>query len=332
MTASIEFSQENSYRLFRLPTQIVQVDDQKIPLLDLSNNVSHVRQHLKPLRNHVIQGAQYKVIYTNSGSESNDLALQIALNRMGGGIENLCHIGALEGSYHGSTWLCNQVSYLTSLGENKSMKTGGVKFISRQQPSENTKDTKCMIVECIQGIGGNFDIDTELLKELREKTDLMICDEVHTGFGRTGQTFWAFEKAGIVPDVITCGYPCGGICIIREELEKYLPTPYLINTFGDFTSMSNIMEFEMIGDWFQHEIDILKTKEYVDKITGNGLFVGIHLGAKYDVDTVVKRLKDEFQILASIGWQNTIRIQPPNSVTCFDLRRFLHALENICSE
>lgn len=45
----------------------------------------------------------------------------------------------------------------------------------------------------------------------------MICDEVQTGFGRTGDTFWAWEKVGTMPDIITCGkpiangYPMGAI-------------------------------------------------------------------------------------------------------------------------
>jgi 4-aminobutyrate aminotransferase-like enzyme len=61
------------------------------------------------------------------------------------------------------------------------------------------------------------------MKAIREQCDVMICDEVQTGFGRSGETFWAWEKWGYVPDIITCGKPIAngypmGACIFKEEL------------------------------------------------------------------------------------------------------------------
>lgn len=385
MSARVELFPQSLYTAYKSPIEVVEahehfykVQDMKMPFLDLYNNVSHVG-HSNPevllavndaystlnintrylqnsltdyamhLYKYVPQGSRYKLIFTNSGSESNDLALQIALNRFGGGVENLNRIGAFEGSYHGTTWLCSEVSHLTCTGEEKSTNTGVVKFISRQR-TNNTNDTKCMIVECIQGVGGNFDIDIEYLKEIRAKTELLICDEVQTGFGRTGKTFWAFEKAEIIPDIITCGKPIAngypmGACIIREELEKYLPSTYF-NTFGGSTAACMVAdavlkiiekrdlvkEVGVIGDWFRQEVDQLKTKGYIQQITGNGLFVGILLTESYDAKTVIERLKDEFQILVGIGWHNTIRIKPPTTVTCHDLGRFVYALDKICGE
>ena len=74
------------------------------------------------------------------------------------------------------------------------------------------------------------------MKTIRNHVDIMICDQVQTGFGRSGDTFWAWEKTEIVPDIITCGkpiangYPMGAI-IFKQELESFLPSTYF-NTFG----------------------------------------------------------------------------------------------------
>lgn len=53
----------------------------------------------------------YKILFTNSGSESNDLAIQIAMKA-----NKDKTIGSFQRSYHGTTWLCNQISHLTPTG------------------------------------------------------------------------------------------------------------------------------------------------------------------------------------------------------------------------
>jgi 4-aminobutyrate aminotransferase-like enzyme len=108
------------------------------PFLDLYNNVTHVghsnpavlkavqeaystinihtRYFNKNLTNYVERLHGYlpkgfKVLFTNSGSEANDLALQIALKA-----HKDANIGSFERSYHGTTWLCNHISHLTPTG------------------------------------------------------------------------------------------------------------------------------------------------------------------------------------------------------------------------
>ncbi len=60
----------------------------------------------------------------------------------------------------------------------------------------------------IQGAGGMLFHDVEVLRRLRAAADrhglLLIFDEIFTGFGRTGSMF-AFEQAGVRPDIITLG-------------------------------------------------------------------------------------------------------------------------------
>src|SRR5438093_1410960 len=83
-----------------------------------------------------------------------------------------------------------------------------------------------LIVEPIQGTAGNVVPPPGYLKLLRELADslgaLLICDEMITGFGRTGKMF-AIEHESVLPDILTVGkgfgggFPMSGV-IAREEI------------------------------------------------------------------------------------------------------------------
>lgn len=49
----------------------------------------------------------------------------------------------------------------------------------------------------------------EIYEVLRKKKIVCIGDEVQTGFGRLGETFWAFEHYNVVPDILTIGKAMG---------------------------------------------------------------------------------------------------------------------------
>lgn len=46
-------------------------------------------------------------------------------------------------------------------------------------------------------------------RHVHDAGGLCIADEVQTGFGRTGEQFWAFEAYGVTPDIVTMGKPMG---------------------------------------------------------------------------------------------------------------------------
>jgi diaminobutyrate-2-oxoglutarate transaminase len=96
-----------------------------------------------------------------------------------------------------------------------------------------------VILEAVQGEGGTIIPTPRFLQRVREITKahgvLMICDEIQCGLGRTGKMF-AFEHAGIVPDIITISKALGGVgfpisaIAFREELNT-MPTGKSIGTF-----------------------------------------------------------------------------------------------------
>ena len=89
-----------------------------------------------------------------------------------------------------------------------------------------------IILETVQADGGIYVFDAQWLRDLRALCDrhdiLLIVDDVQVGNGRTG-TFFSFERAGIVPDMVTlsksiggCGFPLS-MLLFKLELDKWVP-------------------------------------------------------------------------------------------------------------
>ena len=89
-----------------------------------------------------------------------------------------------------------------------------------------------IIIECVQGEGGFYPAPISFLKTLRalcdEKGILLICDEIQTGFARTGRMF-AHEYAGIEADLVTMakglggGYPIAAVAGKAEIMDHPQP-------------------------------------------------------------------------------------------------------------
>src|SRR5438876_6067880 len=101
-----------------------------------------------------------------------------------------------------------------------------VEFLRKKIEVETANNVAAILVEPIQGTAGNVVPPPGYLGMLRRLADelgaLLICDEMLTGFGRTGKMF-AIEHEGVLPDVLTVGkgfgggFPMSGV-IAREEL------------------------------------------------------------------------------------------------------------------
>lgn len=101
-----------------------------------------------------------------------------------------------------------------------------VEFLERKLDLETANDLAAIIVEPIQGTAGNVVPPPGYLRALQQVAErrgaLLICDEMITGFGRTGKMF-AVEHEGIVPDILTvgkgfgAGFPMSGV-MMREGL------------------------------------------------------------------------------------------------------------------
>jgi 4-aminobutyrate aminotransferase len=91
-------------------------------------------------------------------------------------------------------------------------------------------DVAAVLIEPVLGEGGYVPAPAEFLRRLRALCDehaiLLIADEIQSGYGRTGR-MWAFEHAGIVPDVVCIakaianGLPLGALVARRELHERW---------------------------------------------------------------------------------------------------------------
>jgi len=161
-----------------------------------------------------------RVFFSESGSVAVEVALKMALqywrNR---GVRGREQIVAFKGGYHGDTTGAMAVSDPQS-GFHGSLAGLLPRQIIVDLPldeastaaldallAEQAERIAAIIVEpLVQGAGGMRLHDAGVLQTLRALADrhelLLIFDEIFTGFGRTG-TMFAFEQAGVTPDVIT---------------------------------------------------------------------------------------------------------------------------------
>lgn len=92
-----------------------------------------------------------------------------------------------------------------------------------------------VIVETIQAEGGICIAPTAWLQELRAICDqyeiVLIIDDIQTGCGRTGE-FFSFERAGIVPDIVTLSKSISGfglpmsLVLMKPELDIWQPAEH----------------------------------------------------------------------------------------------------------
>lgn len=161
-----------------------------------------------------------RVFFTESGSVSVEVAMKIAVQaRLNRGERGRTRFLAFEGGYHGDTLatmaICDPEEGMHAMFAGV-LPEQVIAPLPRDEASiaafeatleRRAGDLAGIVVEpLVQGAGGMLFHDPEVLRRLRAAADrfglTLILDEIFTGFGRTG-TMFAFEQAGIVPDVVT---------------------------------------------------------------------------------------------------------------------------------
>jgi acetylornithine/N-succinyldiaminopimelate aminotransferase len=158
------------------------------------------------------------VFFTNSGTETAELALKMARKfHHDAGQPDRTEIIAFEGAFHGRS-----TGAIAAAGSEKMVKGFGplmpgfrhLKWADHDAIRAAITDRTCaVIIEPIQGEGGIRVVPDQCLKGLRDLCDqtgtLLIFDEVQCGMGRTGRLF-AHEWAGVTPDIMMVAKGIGG--------------------------------------------------------------------------------------------------------------------------
>ncbi len=169
------------------------------------------------------------VFFTNSGTESCELAVKMARKYWFDKGEARTQILAFEGSFHGRS-----SAGIAAAGSEKMTRGFGpllpgfthLPFGDHDAlKAALTDQIAAVIVEPVQGEGGIRPLPDACLKGLRDLCDatgaLMILDEVQCGVGRTGKLF-AHEWAGIAPDIMMVakgiggGFPLGAVLATED--------------------------------------------------------------------------------------------------------------------
>ncbi len=198
-----------------------------------------------------------------------------------------------------------------------------------------TPDTACFIVEPIQGEGGVIVPDDGYLPRVREICDrnnvLLCCDEVQTGFARTGKMF-CFEHYGIRPDALLLGkalgggvYPVSAFCADKRVMDVFTPGTHG-STFGGnplacavgIAAIKTMVEDDYAGrareqgEYLMDRLRGLNLPGVVD-VRGKGLLIGVDYGGPVAHEKSLKLMKAG--VLCRDTNDSTLRFAPPLTIT-----------------
>ena len=235
---------------------------------------------------------------------------------------------------------------------------------------ENPETVAAIIFECIPGSNGIFVPPPEYIPMVRDICDrydiLMVCDEVMTGFGRTGRWF-AVEHWNVVPDIltmskgITSGYVPLGCVAVSRKIWNYFQDHMLwcgltcnthplacaaaVETMKVYKEEGLIEKARSLGTRLKKELEKLKAKHpSIGDVRGLGLFNMIDLArdrqsheplipwnaAGDDLalsKEIGKRLLDK-GLYTTVRW-SWIFVAPPLVITESQLEEALEILDDV---
>jgi 4-aminobutyrate aminotransferase len=215
------------------------------------------------------------------------------------------------------------------------------------------------IAEPIQGVGGFITPPREYFKEvvsiIKSYGGLFICDEVQTGWGRTGGKMFGIEHWGVEPDIMVMakgaanGSPVG-ITIATPEVADSLNGSHL-STFGGnpvtattvLATIEAIEKRELVqnagsmGQFLRDRLEGLKEKfEIIGEVRGMGLIQGMEIVKKGKepapdlVNEIFEGTKREGLLIGRGGlYGNVIRITPPLTVGKEDVIQAVKVLDRV---
>ena len=297
------------------------------------------------------------VCFQNSGTEATEASIKIArkyFHKIGKPEKN--RVITFQGAFHGRTlaalFAANNPKHTEGFGP----RVDGfdqVPFADHEAIKKAiNKNTAAIMVETIMGEGGIKVVPYFCIKGLRDICDehgiLLILDEVQSAY-RTGN-FFAFEKSGIIPDIVPIakgiggGFPLG-VCLVTKKVSVGMTPGTHGSTFGGnplAMAVSNavldiIFEKGFLdnvkekGKYFDEGLNKIKNKypKIIKEIRGIGLIKGL----KVSVDNVefIKKLMDH-KMLTVKAEENVIRLFPPLIVTNKELDEATDKIEKVCKE
>ena len=294
-----------------------------------------------------------KGFFCNSGAGANEGAFKFA-RRWARTMGDAKHeILALRGAFHGRMFATLAATDRPSYRLPFRPLAAGVSIFERdlaELDAALSEDTAAaLIIEPVQGEGGVRVIDHGFLRELRaltkERKAALILDEIQCGLGRTG-TLFAYEQAGIEPDMVTLakpiagGLPMGAILLTNEIAATIKPgdhgttfgggpfvTSVALHVFNRIADPALLAHVRDTGAWFGRQLnDLAQRTGRIRQVRGKGFIWGIDVMGT--AAHVVSEALGRGLLVCSAG-DYTVRILPPLVASQDELARGIAILEEI---
>ena len=318
-------------------------------------------------------------VMTCTGSEANDIALRIAEAATG-----KRGIIATNATYHGNTALVSQLSR-SNIPEVGFGLDQYFKFVetpdSYRTPDKNAaRFTKAVaakidaheaaghgfagLVVCPYFLNEGFpDLPDGWLAPVgdlvRKAGGLLICDEVQSGFGRTGSHFWAHDKMGCTPDIVVTGkpmangHPVGSVVTSLDLMTEFRTRFRYFNTFGgnpvscaaasavlDEMETHDLMQnAATVGAYARERLAKLAQKhEAIGDVRGSGLIFGAEMvldrsskaPASDFTDHIINEMRRNGIIHSKLGrHKNTLKIRPPMTFSRDNVDMLFDVLDDV---
>ncbi|MEP1766307.1 MAG: aminotransferase class III-fold pyridoxal phosphate-dependent enzyme [Sulfitobacter sp.] len=321
-------------------------------------------------------------VLTCTGSEANDIAL-----RMAEGMTGKRGIIATDATYHGNTSLVSQLSqsnvptvgfgleqyfrFVEAPDSYRNVDPDGAIFaasVAEQIAAhEESGIGFAALVICPyflnEGFPDNPDGWLKPVADIVHKAGgVLICDEVQSGFGRTGTHMWAHQKMGIVPDIMTLGkpmgngHPIGAVVTNADILATFRKGYRYFNTFGgnpvscaaamavleELQEESLVENAQQVGAHARTRLDQLASKySFIGDTRGSGLVFGAEMVLDQDdkspasafTDNVINKMRHRGIILSKLGrHKNTLKIRPPMPFSIENADLLFDTLDDVLAE
>ena len=231
---------------------------------------------------------------------------------------------------------------------------------------KNDRGIAGFIAETCPSVGGQIVFPPGYLanvyEHVRAAGGVCIADEVQTGLGRMGTSFWAFEDQGVVPDIVVMGkplgngHPIGAVVTTTEIAAAFDNGMEFFSTFGgnNVSCAIGLAVLDVLRDEKlqahalrvgQRMLDALRP--FVDRhaivgdVRGSGLFLGVELvrdratlePAGAEASYIANRLREMGILLGTDGpFHNVVKIRPPMPFNDSDADLLVGALDRAIGE
>ncbi len=286
----------------------------------------------------------------NSGAEAVENCMKVALRKRPGAKYGV----SFESAFHGRT-----LGALSMTNSKSVQKKGYLAIPSKRLPYDECAGGKLLrlieqeggngeigfvIVEPVQGEGGYNIGGRKMLKDVRKITKTygipLICDEVQSGMGRTGE-WWAHQHSGIVPDIMGSAKALGIGAAIANKKRFGVEPGGLSSTWGgghfidlaigmqtirSIKKRKLLLNVKRMGVFLRKRLDELQEAHgMLENVRGVGLMNAFDVGSANQRNSLILEMVKRGVVLLGTG-RRGIRVVPPYIVGEKEIDEFIGKL------